>query len=231
MTPVLALRVHASVVDGGTTAPGSLAATDAVGAGIGMHRLRVAAIGCAYRDDEALRVRALGLPGQGECALLGELGRILERLSPCIVTWDGTAHDLALLRARAFALGVPLPGLFSPMLKPAGHVDLVDALGLRGAQALPLSEMATACGMQLPFGDSLSSAAATGAALPFGVDATRASTELEAATVLLMWSRLQLVRGRLTPAEHASETARLRAFAHAIPAAHWKAFAARLPVA
>lgn len=210
--------------------PGPCATVDAIRAGVGMHRLRVAAIGCAYRDDGALRVRALGLPEHDEGVLLAELGRILERLSPRVVTWDGTAHDLALIRVRGFALGVRLPALFGPLPEPAGHVDLIDALGLRGAQSMSLAEMAAACGLSVPVGDGAASAGTSLGASRACSAASRAASELEAAIVLMLWSRLQLVRGRLSPAEHAVETARVRAFAQAVPAQHWKAFAAVLPV-
>jgi predicted PolB exonuclease-like 3'-5' exonuclease len=78
---------------------------------------------------------------------------------PILVTFGGNGFDLLLLRYRAFALGVPLPGLHGGGHRNywhrfgQDHVDLCDVLSGYGASAKPsLAEMAALANIPVKIG-------------------------------------------------------------------------------
>jgi 3'-5' exonuclease len=78
---------------------------------------------------------------------------------PILVTFNGNGFDLPLLRYRAFALGVPVPGLHSGGHRNywhrfgQDHVDLCDVLSGYGASAKPsLAEMAALANIPVKIG-------------------------------------------------------------------------------
>ena len=78
---------------------------------------------------------------------------------PILVTFGGNGFDLPLLRYRAFALGVPVPGLHGGGHRNywhrfgQDHVDLCDVLSGYGASAKPsLAEMAALANIPVKIG-------------------------------------------------------------------------------
>ena len=78
---------------------------------------------------------------------------------PILVTFGGNGFDLPLLRYRAFALGVPVPGLHGGAHRDYwhrfghDHVDLCDVLSGYGASAKPsLAEMAALANIPVKIG-------------------------------------------------------------------------------
>src|SRR5271157_2155510 len=78
---------------------------------------------------------------------------------PIPVTFGGNGFDLPLLRYRAFALGVPVPGLHGGAHRDywhrfgQDHVDLCDVLSSYGASAKPsLAEMAALANIPVKIG-------------------------------------------------------------------------------
>ena len=78
---------------------------------------------------------------------------------PILVTFGGNGFDLPLLRYRAFALGVPVPGLHCGGHRNywhrfgQDHVDLCDVLSGYGASTKPsLAEMAALANIPVKFG-------------------------------------------------------------------------------
>src|SRR5206468_2906049 len=61
---------------------------------------RIVAISCVFRDDDGLRVRSLGEPGDGEAKLIGDFFRTVERYTPQLVSWNGGGFDLPVLHYR-----------------------------------------------------------------------------------------------------------------------------------
>jgi predicted PolB exonuclease-like 3'-5' exonuclease len=78
---------------------------------------------------------------------------------PMLVTFGGNGFDLPLLRYRSFALGVPLPGLYSGGNRNywhrfgQDHIDLCDVLSTYGASTKPsLAEMAALASIPVKIG-------------------------------------------------------------------------------
>jgi 3'-5' exonuclease len=78
---------------------------------------------------------------------------------PILVTFNGNGFDLPLLRYRAFALGVPVPGLHGGGHRNywhrfgSDHIDLCDVLSGYGASTKPsLAEMAALANIPVKIG-------------------------------------------------------------------------------
>lgn len=138
-------------------------------------------------------------------------------IGPVLVTFGGNGFDLPLLRYRAFALGVPVPGLHGGGRRDywhrfgQDHVDLCDVLSGYGASAKPsLAEMAALADIPVKIG---------------GVDGSQVEAYVEAGRlsevadycltdVLATYGvflRYGMVRGDLTPAHLDASMDSLRA--------------------
>ena len=71
-----------------------------------LHHHRIAAIGCAFRDETGFRVRCLGSPDDGEARLVQDFFRLVDRYTPQLVSWNGGGFDLPVLQYRALVHGV-----------------------------------------------------------------------------------------------------------------------------
>lgn len=98
---------------------------------------RVVALGALAAEQVAgvWRVRTLGASHAGErdeAALIGDFAADLARTRPRLVTFNGAAFDLPVLRYRALINGVAAPGLNArPYFRRYGPdaLDLCDVLG------------------------------------------------------------------------------------------------------
>jgi predicted PolB exonuclease-like 3'-5' exonuclease len=126
---------------------------------------------------------------------------------PVLVTFGGSGFDLPLLRYRAFALGVPVPGLHAGAHRNywhrfgQDHVDLCDVLCGYGASAKPsLAEMAALANIPVKIGG------VDGSQVEAYVAAGRL-TEVadyclsDALATYCVFLRYEMVRGDLTPAQ------------------------------
>jgi predicted PolB exonuclease-like 3'-5' exonuclease len=125
---------------------------------------------------------------------------------PVLVTFGGNGFDLPLLRYRAFALGVPVPGLHAGGHRNywhrfgSDHIDLCDVLSGYGGSAKPsLAEMAALAKIPVKIGG------VDGSQVEAYVEAGRLAevTDYCLTDVLATYSvflRYEMVRGDLRPA-------------------------------
>jgi predicted PolB exonuclease-like 3'-5' exonuclease len=136
---------------------------------------------------------------------------------PILVTFGGNGFDLPLLRYRAFALGVPVPGLHGGGHRNywhrfgQDHVDLCDVLSGYGASAKPsLVEMAALANIPVKIGGvDGSQVEAYVAAGRLNEVADYCLTDVLATYCVFL--RYEMVRGELTPAHLDQSTQSLRA--------------------
>jgi len=102
-------------------------------------------------DDSRTRVQAprlLGIPTFGEAAILRDFVSMVGKHRPVLVSWNGRGFDLPLVIARCVRHGIVAPWLwdrdFEDRYRGTNHVDLQDAVSLRGA-ARPMRMAAFAC--------------------------------------------------------------------------------------
>ena len=81
--------------------------------------------------------RLLGAPAFGEVAIVSDFIQMVGKHRPVLVSWNGRGFDLPLVIARCVRHGIVAPWLwdrdFEDRYRGTNHVDLQDAVSLRGA--------------------------------------------------------------------------------------------------
>ncbi len=202
------------------------------------HLHRIVAISIALRRDDELRVMSLGTEQDGEAELVRQFFRGIDKYQPVLVSWNGSGFDLPVLSYRALKHGVSAPTFwetgerdrefkYNNYLKryEFRHTDLMDVLALyNGRSSAPLHEIAVMLGLPGKLGMDGSQVA--GAFAAGKLAQIRAYCETDVLNTWLVYLRFQLMRGRLTEAEHGEELARVREFLAQARAAHWREFLA-----
>jgi hypothetical protein len=108
-------------------------------------------------------------------------------------------------------------------------MDLMDILsGFQGRGRASLQDVASLLGLPGKLG--MHGGEVWGVFLEGGLKRIRDYCETDAINTYLIYLRFELLRGHLSAAEHAHETARVRKLLDDSPAAHFKEFAAAWPV-
>lgn len=207
-----------------------------------LHVHRIVAISCLFRDDDGLRVRSLGQPGDDECKLVQDFYRVIERYTPQLVSWNGCGFDLQVLHYRGMVHGVQAPRYweqgdddrdfrYNNYLNRyhARHIDLMDLLALHAGRAnAPLDELAKLCGFPGKLG--MDGSKVWDAFRNGQIEEIRNYCETDVANTYLVWCRFQLMRGVLSSSAYREEIAQTRAALQALPGAHWREFIDAWPI-
>ncbi len=197
---------------------------------------RVVAIACVFRDDDGLRVRSLGEPGDGEAKLVGDFFKTVERYTPQIVSWNGGGFDLPVLHYRGLVHGIAASRYWDlgdddrefKWNNYIGryhmrHCDLMDLLSMyQPRAAAPLDALAKLCGFPGKLG--MDGSQVWPAYLDGRVDEIRAYCETDAMNTWLMFCRFQAMRGVHTHAAYEAEVALAKALLSSLPGAHWREY-------
>ncbi len=254
MTPILAFdietvpdiagirRVHdiaAEIPDGEVTQWFAQQRRAATGSDFAPHFLqRVVAIACALRRGDDLKIWSIGEPDDGEAELVRRFFDGIEKLTPQLVSWNGSGFDLPVLQHRALILGVAAPRYwewgdddrdfrYNNYLSRyhTRHLDLMDVLSqFQWRAAAGLDAIARLCGFPGKIGMDGSEVAAAVAA--GRLDEVRRYCECDTLNTYLVYQRFRLMRGELAAGEYAKEIAFARERIAASDAPHWKAFLA-----
>jgi 3'-5' exonuclease len=202
------------------------------------HLHRVAAISCAFRDNEGFRVRSLGSLEDGEPKLVHDFFRIVDKYTPQLVSWNGGGFDLPVLHYRAMVNGVVASRYWEMGEEDRDfkwnnylsryhtrHLDLMDLLALYTGRAnAPLDDLAKLCG----FPGKL------------GVDGSQVWTlfredrlkqirdycETDVVNTYLVYCRFQLMRGAMTQAAYDAEIELVKSSLAALDGPHWQEYLA-----
>jgi predicted PolB exonuclease-like 3'-5' exonuclease len=199
---------------------------------------RVVAIACALRNDSGFRVWSIGEPDDPEPELIRRFFDGIEKLTPQLVSWNGSGFDLPVLQHRALICGACAARYwdwgdedrefrFNNYLARfhTRHLDLMDVLaGYQSRANAPLDAMARLCGFPGKLGMSGGEVAA--AVARGEIADVRNYCETDVVNTLLLYQRFRLMRGELSAGEYAEEVGLIRARIAASDAPHWKAFIA-----
>ncbi len=175
----------------------------------------------AHWDGDHWCVDAIGAPHRGECSEKDLIRRFVNRiaeLTPQLVTFNGNAFDLPVLRYRAMVNGISAPGLsarpyFNRYTEDA--LDLCDVLSAFSMQGrASLHELC--CVMGLP-------------GKPEDIDGSEVAKyhrdgrikeiadycETDIVNTYRVWLRYQLFRGKLPEKQHDQSVSNLSAFIQA----------------
>ena len=190
---------------------------------LSLEQHRVVAIACALRTSEGLRLWSLGDCGSPEGELVQRFFDGIEKFSPALVSWNGSAFDLPVLTYRALLAGVTAPrfwetGAEDPAFRYNNylsryhwrHTDLMDVLsGFQSRGRVSLATMA--CLLGLPGKLGFECGQVWDAWQSGNLAAIRRYCETDVLNTWLIYLRFAQLRGQLSRAQHAEELERVKA--------------------
>jgi 3'-5' exonuclease len=197
---------------------------------------RVVAISCALRGGEGFTVWSLGDLDTPEGDLVQRFFDGIEKFSPDLVSWNGSAFDLPVLTYRALLAGVRAARFWETGAADAEfrynnylsryhwrHTDLMDVLsGFQSRGRVSLANMA--CLLGLPGKLGLEGGQVWDAWQRGDLAGIRRYCETDVLNTWLIYLRFALLRGALSRAEHAAEIERVRSYLHASTEPHFGEF-------
>ncbi len=189
---------------------------------LSLEQQRVVAISVAMRARDGFKVWSLGDPGSPEDELVRRFFDGIERLSPTLVSWNGTGFDLPVLHYRALRHRIQAHRYWELGDEDQSfrwnnyisrfhwrHVDLMDVLsGFQGRGRVGLDRMAQLLGLPGKLG--MTGEAVWEAHLAGRVADIRGYCETDVVNTYLVYLRFELMRGRLTHEEHDREVELVR---------------------
>ncbi len=188
---------------------------------------RVVAISCVLRTQDNLKVWSLGELTASEPELIQRFFDGIEKLSPCLVSWNGGGFDLPVLNYRALLHGVQAPRYWEVGDEDTSfrynnylgrfhwrHMDVMDILsGYQNRARASLANTASLLGLPGKMGfDGSQVWDAYQAGNLLGI---RRYCETDVLNTYLIYLRFELMRGRFTRERHAEEVERVKALLRA----------------
>lgn len=200
------------------------------------HLHRVAAISCAFRDNEGFRVRSLGSAEDGEARLVQDFFRIIEKYTPQLVSWNGGGFDLPVLHYRALVNNVCASRYWETGSEDRDfkwnnylsryhtrHLDLMDMLALfTGRANAPLDDLAKLCGFPGKLG--VDGSQVWSLFRQGQVNDIRNYCETDVVNTYLMYCRFQRMRGELSLEAYEEEMALIRSSLSVMAGPHWEEY-------
>lgn len=194
---------------------------------LSLEQHRVIAISCALRTADGLRVWSLGEADTQEAELVQRFFDGIEKYSPDLVSWNGSAFDLPVLTYRALANGLRAArfweyGDADPAFRHNNylsryhwrHTDLMDLLsGFQHRGRVSLANMA--CLLRLPGKLGFEGGQVWEAWQGGNLEGIRRYCETDVLNTWLVYLRFAQLRGLLTRAQHAEEVERVKALLRA----------------
>lgn len=181
------------------------------------HLQKVVAISTVYRHKQQVKVWSLGSEESGESDLIERFFKAIEKVTPTLITWNGSGFDLPVLHYRAL-----LHKVIAPRYWEVGeddnsfkwnnylnryhyrHTDLMDVLaGYTGRANARLDDIALMLGFPGKMGQS--GATVFSQYHKGHLKAIRDYCETDVLNTYLVYLRYELMRGRLSTDEHTSE--------------------------
>lgn len=199
---------------------------------------RVAAVSCAFRDNNGFRVRSLGIPTDPESVLIQSFYRTIEKYTPQLISWNGGSFDLPVLHYRALVHGIRASRYWNLGEDDrdfklnnyinryhSRHTDLMDLLAIYQPRAnAPLDALAKLCGFPGKIG--MDGSQVWQAFQQGRIDKIRNYCETDVVNTYLIYSRFQLMRGNLSAEQYIAEIALVKNALALEPASHWAEYLA-----
>lgn len=200
------------------------------------HLHKVAAISCAFRDDEGFRIRSLGSLDDPESRLIHDFFRIIDKYTPQLVSWNGGGFDLPVLHYRAMINSVTASRYWEMGDEDRDfkwnnylsryhtrHLDLMDLLALYTGRAnAPLDDLAKLSGFPGKLG--VDGSQVWSLFQEGRLSEIRNYCETDVVNTYLVYCRFQLMRGYLTQAAYETEMSLVRSAIAGLDGPHWKEY-------
>ena len=200
---------------------------------------RVLVISCVLQDRDHFKVWSLGAAGESEAEIIQRFFDGIDKYSPQLVSWNGGGFDLPVLHYRGLMHGVNAARYWDMgeddrefkwnnyiSRYHQRHLDLMDLLALyQGRANAPLDALAQLMGFPGKLG--MDGSAVWGAYQDGRLEDIWRYCETDVVNTYLVYLRFQLMRGALTPAQHAQQLAAVRAALGKLKQPHWQEFLSR----
>jgi 3'-5' exonuclease len=210
---------------------------------LSLEQHRIIAISVALRSREAFRLWTLGDVNSSEADLIGRFFEGIERYTPDLVSWNGSGFDLPVLHYRALRHGIAAPRYwetgdddqafrFNNYLNRFHwrHLDLMDVLSnYQNRNRAALDSVATLLGLPGKLG--MAGEQVWEQYRAGNIAGIRDYCETDVLNTYLIYLRFELIRGRLSAAQHAAEILRIRDYLAAQSTPHLQQFLAAWPAA
>jgi 3'-5' exonuclease len=201
-----------------------------------LHLHRIVAISVALRFQDRFKVWSLGEPDSPEAELLQRFFDGIEKFTPTLVSWNGSAFDLPVIQQRALIHGVVGSRYWELGDEDQSfrwnnylsryhqrHLDLMDVLsGYQSRAAAPLEDMAALLG--LPGKMGMNGAKVWDQFQRGEIEAIRNYCETDVLNTYLVFLRFELIRGHLDQAAYQQECQLIRDVLGAENKAHFLEF-------
>ena len=197
---------------------------------------RIVAIACALRRADSLKVWSLGDADSTEQQLLERFFEGIERLTPDLVSWNGSGFDLPVMHYRCMLHGVRAARYWETGDEDTAfrynnylgrfhwrHLDLMDVIaGFQGRGRASLAEVAALLGLPGKLG--FSGAQVWGAWQAGDLQGIRRYCETDVLNTYLVFLSFQRMRGHLDTPQWQAERARVRELLQASAEPHHREF-------
>jgi predicted PolB exonuclease-like 3'-5' exonuclease len=189
---------------------------------LSLEQHKVVAISVAMRSRDGFKAWSLGEVDSPEAELVRHFFDSIERFTPTLVSWNGNGFDLPVLHYRAMRHSLQARRFWETGDEDQAfrwnnylsryhwrHIDLMDVLsGFQGRGRVGLDSMAQLLGLPGKLG--ISGEGVWDAYLEGRSEDIRNYCETDVVNTYLVYLRFELLRGRLTHAEHDAECAGVR---------------------
>ena len=203
---------------------------------LSLEQHRVVAISCALRTPEGLRLWSLGDCGTPEGELVQRFFDGIEKFSPDLVSWNGSAFDLPVLTYRALLAGVQAPRFWETGAEDREfrynnylsryhwrHTDLMDVLsGFQSRGRVSLATMA--CLLGLPGKLGFEGSQVWDAWQDGNLAGIRRYCETDVLNTWLIYLRFGQLRGQLSRDQYLEEVERVKTLLQAAAEPHFAEF-------
>lgn len=200
---------------------------------------RVLVISCVLQERDHFKVWSLGAAGESEAEIIQRFFDGIDKYSPQLVSWNGGGFDLPVLHYRGLMHGVNAARYWDMgeddrefkwnnyiSRYHQRHLDLMDLLALyQGRANAPLDALAQLMGFPGKLG--MDGSAVWGAYQDGRLEDIWRYCETDVVNTYLVYLRFQLMRGALTPTQHAQQLAAVRTALGKLKQPHWQEFLSR----
>ena len=187
-----------------------------------LHLHCVAVISLALRSETGFKVWSLGDVEPDEKKTISRFYEGIERLTPVLVSWNGSGFDLPVLNYRSLVLGVSAPRYWDTGEGDREfkwnnyinrfhyrHTDLMDVLsGYQPRANAPLDQLSVLCGLPGKLG--MDGSQVWGAFQDGRFEEVRDYCETDSLNTYLLYLRWEFMRGNLTRDQFTTECGMVR---------------------
>jgi predicted PolB exonuclease-like 3'-5' exonuclease len=202
------------------------------------HLHRVVAIGCVLREGDGVQVFSIGEPERDEGAAIQKFFDGIDKYTPQLVSWNGTAFDLPVLSYRALLCGGCATKYWDQGEDDrefkfnnyigryhSRHLDLMDLLAhYQPRNGVALDDLARLAGF--PGKHGVGGAHVWAAYQRGEMREIREYCEADTVNTYLLYLRFQVLRGALQKNQYDREVDLVRGTLEKNPAPHWREFLA-----